>query len=287
MKGEDDVFEIVKDAEAFKALKGDWEDLCARSSQSRFSQSFVWCWTTWETVERPRGRRLHCIVARNRCRIVLIWPFIVYPKSFLFTASPLGSAYSEYPDPLVEDGPETDTRIEAAWRTLCDTCGCDLIKLPYVREGSELHRLIVGKTGKKAKIVSRVANLYVSWHNYDNWQSYYRGRSSKDRREDGRRRRRLSERGKVTLEIIEGANCAASVEWAIANKVKQLALTNRRGGSWLKTKAYRNLLVGAATRSSLEGKIVMFVLKLDDQNVIRGTNLRLDDVRARARGMGQ
>jgi CelD/BcsL family acetyltransferase involved in cellulose biosynthesis len=277
MNREGDRFEIVTDIQAFEALQGEWEDLCLRSRQHRFSQSFVWCWTTWEAVEGPRGRRLHCIVARNRGRVVLIWPFIVFRKSFPFVAAPLGCTYSEYPEPLVEDGPEADQRIEAAWRTLRDTCGCDLIKLRYVREGSNLHRLMVGKVGKRVKIVSRIANLYVSWHGYENWESYYRGLHKGVRQDIERRRRRLDERGRVTFEVIEGAQCMPAIDWTLANKVRQLAQTNRRG-RWLETKAYRNLLVGAASRSSPQGGVVMFVLKLDDR-IIATVLCRVDKMR--------
>jgi CelD/BcsL family acetyltransferase involved in cellulose biosynthesis len=280
-KRNDDSFEIVTDVEALEALEGEWDDLCGRSSQHRFSQSFVWCWTTWEAVEGPRGRRLLCIVARKHGRVVLIWPFIVYRKSYLLVAAPLGCSYSEYPDPLVEDGSEADQRVELAWHTLCNSCGCDLIKLRYVRSGSRLHRLILNKIGNKAKRVSRITNLYVSWHNCETWESYYRGLEAKDRRDNERRRRRLDEHGKVTFEVVEGAQCAPIIDWALNSKVKQLAQTNRRGGSWLKTKAYRNLLVWAAARSSPHGRLTMFVLKLNDQ-VIATLICRVDQVRVEA-----
>ncbi len=152
-----------------------------------------------------------------------------------------------------------------------------MIQLPYVREGSKLH-FLVGELGKKVRIVSRLTNLSVSWHNYENWQSYYRGRSSKDRQEDRRRRRQLDERGRVTFEVIEGEKCAAAIDWALANKVRQLAQTNRRVGGWLKTRDYRNLLAEVASRSSHEGRIVVFVLKLDDQ-IIATLIGRVDKVR--------
>ena len=208
----EDRFEVVTDIHAFKALRTDWDDLGGRSSQHRFSQSFVWCWTTWEAVEGPRGRRLHCIVGRDRSRIVLIWPFIVQRKSFPFVAAPLGCSYTEYPDPLVEDGPEADQRVETAWRTLRDTCGCDMINLRYVREGSQLHRLLVGEMGSKARIVSGVANHHVTWQEHENWESYCRGLPGKDRNENGRLRRRMEERGRVTFEVITGPQSSPAIE---------------------------------------------------------------------------
>src|SRR5262245_4656776 len=104
---EHDRFEIVTEDEVFKALAGDWDELCGLVGEIRCSQSFVWCWTTWEAVEQPRGRRLHCIVGRNQERAFLIWPFVVSDRPGLLVASPLGCAYAEYPDPLVEGGSES------------------------------------------------------------------------------------------------------------------------------------------------------------------------------------
>jgi CelD/BcsL family acetyltransferase involved in cellulose biosynthesis len=156
---QDDRFEVVTDLTAFTALESDWDDLCGRSSHVRFAQSFAWRLMIWEEVEAPQARWLHCIVARNRDRAVLIWPFIVYRKDHLVVASPLGGAHFEYPDPLVEDGPEVDKRIEAAWKRLCDTCGCDLVKFRHVRKGSPLHRFLRGKAGKHAKRVARRKDL--------------------------------------------------------------------------------------------------------------------------------
>ncbi len=153
LNGESDCFEAVTDVGALKLLESDWDDLCLRSSGVRFSQNFAWRLTLWEEVEGPQAKWLHCIVARRRDRAVLIWPFIVYRKEHLVVASPLGCAQSEHPDPLVEDGPEAEARIETACKTLCDTCGCDLIEFQQVQEGSRLHRFLTGKAGKRAKRV--------------------------------------------------------------------------------------------------------------------------------------
>jgi CelD/BcsL family acetyltransferase involved in cellulose biosynthesis len=131
---------------------------------------------------------------------------------------------------------------------------------------------------ERAKTVSKVTNLYVSWHDYETWESYYRSLKKSDRSNNERRQRRLGERGRVTFKVIEGAQCAPAIDWALANKVKQLAQTNRRGGHWLKTKAYRNLLVWAASRGSPRGRLVMFVLKLDDQ-LIATLLCRVDQIR--------
>ncbi len=157
--GQEDRFEVVTDLSAFRALESDWDDLCMRAGEVCFVQSFAWRLTLWEEVEGPQAKWLHCIVVRNRDRAVLIWPFIVYRKDHLVVASPLGCAQSEHPDPLVEDGPEAEQRIEAAWKKLCDTCGCDLVRFRHVRKGSPLHRFLRGKIGQRTKRVARRKGL--------------------------------------------------------------------------------------------------------------------------------
>lgn len=276
--GEHDRFDVVTDVEAFKALEGEWDDLCERANQFRFSQSFAWCWATWEAVERPRGRRLHCIVGRNQDRIVLIWPFVVSERPFPLAASPLGCAYTEYPDPLVEGGPEAVARIEAAWQTLRKTCGCDMIRFRFVRHRSPLHDFLTSKLGKEAKETFRVANLSVSWNDYETWEDYCRTLKRKTWTENERHRRRLEERGKVAFEVVEATHCAPIIEWALANKIEQLKRSGRRAGDWLRTTAYRDLLVWTASRPAPHGRSVVFALKFDGQ-VIATEICRVDKFR--------
>lgn len=279
-----DNFEIVRNIKAFKALQGDWEDLCGRSSQYRFSQSFTWCWATWEAVHKPqrfRGLQLHCVIARNGSRLVLVWPFVVYRRPAMFVATPLG-LFNEYPDPLVEDGPEASLRIEAAWRTLRDTCACDVIRFRCVRQGLELDRLRESKKiGKRTRLKRKLAHWKVDWHNHKKWEDYYHWLSNKDRRDTERRRRRLEEQGGLTFEVIEGEECTTAIDWILANKLKQLMLAGRRGPFWLETKAYRNLLVLVATRGGPLGRIVVFALKLKGQ-IIAALLCRVDQAHVEA-----
>lgn len=269
----EDCLKVVTNIKAFRALKDDWDDLCTRSNY-RFSQSFVWCRTTWEAMHGWRNSRLHCIATYNRTRLVLIWPFVVHRRPHGYFAAPLGYVHGESPDPLVEDGPEANRRIEVAWRTLRDTCRCDVIRLRHVLEGSELHHLMVRE---RVKAVSKTMNLSVEWCDHDNWESYYRNRPRHDRHDLERRRRRLGEVGKVSFETIEGPQCAPAIDWALARKGEQWDRTNPRGGGWIRTKAFRNLLVWAASRGGPRGRVIMFALKLDDH--IIATRLgRVDDI---------
>jgi CelD/BcsL family acetyltransferase involved in cellulose biosynthesis len=178
---------------------------------------------------------------------------------------------------LVEEGPEACQRIEAAWRTLRGTCGCDLIRLRFVRDGSRLSRLLSGM-GRTAKVVAKVANHRVTRRGHETWTSYFSALPAKDRSEIGRRRRQLERSGTVTFDIVAGAECSSAIDWSLSNKVEQLARANRSGGGWLSTQAYRNLLVRTASQSSPLGRVVVFVLKLDEK-IIATLIGRVDKVR--------
>ena len=253
-------FEIVSDPQTLRSLQGEWEALSRRSQQSRFSQSFVWCWTSWETVEGPRARKLHCIVLRSGERLVLLWPFTIRRKKFLTLAEPLGCAYSEYPDPLVEDGDERLGRVKAAWHFLRSTCRCDLIILRHVPEGSLLHCVL--QSGN-AKPHSALTHLSVSFDDHESWQSYYRSTPANDRHDNERRRRRIEECARVAFEVVEGSQCQPVIEWALKQKAMQLPQDDR-ARRWLQSNSYRDLLIGVSRRGGPEGRLVTFVLKIDD-----------------------
>ena len=271
----EDSVKIITNIEAFKALQDDSDDLCTRSNY-RFTQRFAWCWTSWEVMHRRRNPRLHlhCIATHDRTRLVLIWPFVVYRRPHGYFAMPLACVYGQSPDPLVENGPEANRRIEAAWRTLRNTCRCDLIRLRYVLEGSELHRLMVRE---RAKAVSKTINLSVEWRDHDNWESYYRGLEGHDRRDTERCHRRLGEVGKVSFEAIDGPQCTPAIDWALARKNEQWDRNNPRGGGWIRIKAFRDLMVCAALRGIPRGRVIVFALKLDD-HIIATLLCYVDDI---------
>lgn len=264
-------FENVTDENAVRALRRDWEDLSERDSQYRFSQTFDWCCINWDIVERPLGRRLHCLVGRQGCRLVLIWPFVVYRRYGVSIARPLGCAHAEYTDPLVEDGAEANHRIELAWNFLRQTCPCDCFFLPWVLEESRLHRMMAKN---EAQINSKSIRLYVDWHGLEKWEDYYGKLSKTMRSQNERRRRRLNECGRVTFDVLDGDSCAPAIDWHLRTKVEQLARTNRQA-PFLESKAYRDCLVLGASRGGPNGRISVWSLKLSDQ-IIATTVIRVD-----------
>jgi CelD/BcsL family acetyltransferase involved in cellulose biosynthesis len=196
---------------------------------------------------------------------MLIWPFVSHRELWWSIASPLGGAYGEYTHPLVEENSLKDRRIAAAVQALRNGSGCDIIALPFVRAGSVLDRMMSDE--EKAKIIETIPTLSVEWDGYQDWLSFYRSLKGDHRRKLKSARRNFELVGKLIFEASEdSAQCVAVIDWILRHKVEQLARTGRRG-PWLETEAYRNLLSVAAAEPGTEGRVMTFVLKLDDRIV--------------------
>lgn len=267
-------YEIVTGEARFLALQPEWDALHARSAERRFSQSFLWCWKSWQAVEQPRGRSLFCIIAREGERPVLIWPFVRYRHVLWSVAAQLGCAYAEYAGPLVEDGREADQRIIDAWGALRKRCGCDIVELSSVASGSRMHRVIAKETTGRVREIT--PSFAVEWSGIQDWADYLQSLQGDNRRkQSARNRRRLEKIGSFAFSTIEGGSAAAQViDWILPRKVEQLANTGRRG-PWLETEAYRNLLTSVACDSSSAGSILTFTLMLNDQ-IIAALMSRVD-----------
>jgi CelD/BcsL family acetyltransferase involved in cellulose biosynthesis len=271
---EPDRYEIVTDTAGFLALQPGWDDLHARSSERRFSQSFLWCLKSWQAVEEPRGRTLFCIVARNGKRPVLIWPFVRYRRGLWSVATQLGCAYAEYMGPLVEESGEADQRILDAWRELKKRCDCHIIEMSSVASESSLHNLVANETAGQVREIT--PSFAVEWSGIQDWNDYLESLHGDNRRkQSARNRRRLEKMGSLVFSAIEGGDAAAQVvDWILPRKVEQLAVAGQRG-PWLETEAYRNLLTSVACGSSPAGSILTFTLNLNDQ-IIAALMSRVD-----------
>jgi len=262
--GDQDQYEVISDPRQFGALKHEWDELWNKSTAAYYSQSFDWCHTGWETVAQPRNGRLHTLLARNQGRLVLAWAFSIHRQSGCETALPLGSQTTEYSSPLVEDGPRTLERTAACWRKLRNTAGCDVIALPSVLAGSDLDRVI--SSTWTALVKGRGPSHYLTWQDYENWQSYY-GQLGKSQRKDmARQIRRLEERGRLVFEpVVPIARRDEALDWILTTKIEWLR-RNSQYNEWLRTPEYRGFFKAlvAATDDDCHG-LTISVLRLDDQ----------------------
>ena len=70
-------FDIVEEEKDFHALEPDWNSIFLQQKNKLSEQCFARALVAWETVGRPKGRKLFIIVGRVRGRVVLIFPLSV------------------------------------------------------------------------------------------------------------------------------------------------------------------------------------------------------------------
>jgi CelD/BcsL family acetyltransferase involved in cellulose biosynthesis len=266
----------ITDEAAFGALKPEWDELYRKSIDPYYSQSFEWCWCAWREVGRPRGRKLHCFVGAEDSKVSLIWPLALYRRFLWSFACPLGPETSEYSSILVEDGPEADRRTATAWQQLRHAAPCDVLVLPFVRDGSALHRLI--SASDVLRFAEKFTTSQVDWAGSQDWETYYRGLRKKQRLDINRRRRRLAEIGKITFEAaVEAGQLAAVVDWIFGQK-RQWLVRTKQLSDWFETDEYRNFLVAIADQTADESRIIVSALKLDGR-VIAASVGRIEGAR--------
>ena len=141
----------------------------------------------------------------------------------------------------------------------------DKITLPFVKAGSPLHRAIVAS--EVAALSEEVwSTPYLCWHGHQDWNSYYRSLKPDFRAELSRTRRRLSEQGNLTFELVtDSTRVPAVLDWLFRHKTDLLARTNQQS-IWRETDVYRNFLI-AVTRTEMFEQIRLFNLRLNDQIV--------------------
>ena len=272
-------YELITDHTKFLSLKTYWDDLYDKSAERDLTQSFEWCRCSWQIVAEPQGHRLHCLVASQGNRAVLIWPFVTHRRVLRSVAYPLGTETSEYSGVLVEDTPEAHPRILAAWNLLCRNF--DKITLPFVKMGSPIDRVIVTDKITPRSVLQVLSTPHVSWDGYQDWDSYYRLLKRDFRHSLRRTRRRLIEHGNLSFELVKDRDrFPVILDWIFRHKTDRLARANLRS-IWRETEIYKNFLVAVAQTKAFE-QIKVFVLKVNDEIIsavfCRISNLQLENV---------
>lgn len=253
-------FEIVTEVGRLFSLKPHWDNLCDRSIDYNFSQSFQWCSTAWKIIDLPQRRQLYCLVGWVDNRVVLIWPFVILRRGLWVVLRPLGSETTEYSDVLVENSAEADYWVALAWQKLRTTCKSDIVILPFVRANSRLHR-VISKERPMSAWVNSISS--VSWDGNQEWESYYQSLKRDFRYLLRSRRRRLAELGNLSFEAVtEQEQFRSIINWIFSHKTEWLIRTKRHSPS-LESEPYKEFLIRVAAQSEGFGSVMLFVLKFD------------------------
>lgn len=251
--------QIIFSADAFSALADEWNALALRCTGYFLSQTFQWAESAWETIARPRGRTLNCLVLRSEGELAAVWPLVICLEHGLRILRPLGFDVHEYCAPLVEPGEEAGRRTALLWEAAARSA--DLAVLPHVRADSLLAGIL--NKGRHWSIRHAVDPApYVARAEYPDWDTYHAMVSSQLRRHIRRRRRQLAEQGKVVLARESVAGCPVLINWMLDQKKSWIARSHL-ANDWIDHADYRAFLMALATREDATGGIAVFALKLD------------------------
>jgi CelD/BcsL family acetyltransferase involved in cellulose biosynthesis len=251
---------VIRSADEFAALEGDWNDLIERCPGYFLSQTFAWADTAWRTIGMARHSDLACLALHSEGRLAAVWPLAVGQRRGLSIARPLGFEGEDYCVPLIEPGIMAVARAGLLWQAALTVA--DYIVLKHVCSDTPLAEVL--QTTRQYRIAEKsVPAPYVARADYADWAEYHATVSSQFRAQLRRRRRKLEQQGKVELVREDATGAPALIDWMLNQKRRWLQETENHN-DWMDQPEFRELLVALAQRSDTpQGGVALFALKLD------------------------
>ncbi|MGF6769061.1 CelD/BcsL family acetyltransferase involved in cellulose biosynthesis [Paraburkholderia sp. GAS199] len=217
MKAEAVEFQIVEDIDAMQALQPEWDALW-HTAHGECYQSFRFCMASWTTGVAAPGGKLHCVAGRKSGRLVALLPFVIHRNLLWKFVKPLAPDNGSPNGVLVEPGPDAVDLFNATWRAMLKSTRADVVELRRVRAGSLLHLNAVAN----GRIVNASQELtpFVPLRQYTDWDEFRRSCGGRSNTSPEYLARRLSNRGKVEVEIVEANDDRAEhfVDWLLTHK---------------------------------------------------------------------
>ncbi|WP_421377123.1 GNAT family N-acetyltransferase [Paraburkholderia sp. DD10] len=246
MTDRDSRYEIITDERALAGLQADWDALWKRAA-GRYYLSFVFCWTAWQQVAKPKGRTLRCIIRRDEGRFAMVWPLALHHRLIWASLVPLSPEAADYSDILMEARAGTLPWIEGAWRIATGHCGADFVHLPYLHESADLYR-IAGHDRSlvmRQRHISYVAKLSMECRRHD-WTSFCDSLTAlQQSKKPGSIARRLAKKGRLDAWLVDPSD-----KGAVASAIDLMLEWKRdwsdrvgKHGQWVASVHYRNFLV--------------------------------------------
>lgn len=257
-------FDLVR-ADRLETLDDGWAELWKRSQTAYLMQTLEWTRITLENPPDNRRREVYCIVGNQDGQVDVIWPFTVYRNNQWRMATPIAADWGDYTSVLVEDGPETAMRTQAAWQAARRLIPCDLFDLRFVRESDPLHSIIEHDSTPKQTLYQLEAP-WIALKGFQKWDDYWQTINANHRRDLGRKRRRLAEQGEIRVhEVTDPARGRELIDWMIDHKRIWLDHAEREDKIRLRTDEYPRFLKAQVDALFPTGRCMIFALTLGDR----------------------
>ncbi|SFV38561.1 GNAT family N-acetyltransferase [Hyphomicrobium facile] len=233
-------FDLIMDRAAFDALETEWNDLFAKSGKpANVFQTFNFCWH-WanhylrERNGQPSTLKLLLITARRDDRLIMVFPLVSERMRGITQVFWMGGSASQYGDALIENVPDKDAILRAAFDLLRSQSGADILRLRRVREDANVTPLM-NELGATA--AERLVAPYMDLTSAADFPAFEQRYSSKTRKNRRRLFRRLEEKGPMQFLRLHGGDEARQLavealglksEWLKSRGLLSNAIADRR-----------------------------------------------------------
>ena len=255
------------------ALKHEWVALEAKSRDGfDYFQTYDWC-VGWcnkfisgdksETAPNPR-----VYVLRIDDQVAMIWPLMkVQARSGLAFLESLTEPLGQYANVLYDRELVDFGTGRWVWKNIKACCGVDAVSLNHYPENSFVAD-VIGNEGVD-ETIQYVSSIF-DFSMIDRWEDYIASLNKNQRKQRGRRVRKLEALGDLRFEVYfkESDEFRELVEQAIEMKRLWLIETNRHSQTLFEdtSKSFLSNLGGDSTVQSGEGPVVQ-VMKLDGKPI--------------------
>ena len=250
----------LKSIDEVLAIRSEWDRLWV-DARAGYSLSFSYFWESWNTIHRPQGAELCCVVSCDNGRLLAALPMVLlrgrlrlWKHAVICTPEA-----AEGSDILIEGTTESQAIANALLQKFLISARPDMVSFFFVKSGSHLDIAI--RSIASLRIVGAFDNAmpYADLKAEADWASYKCSLSKHYESNVARKTRRLQELGKVTAEIVQGVP-TPTIEWLFLQKRKWSERTNKRG-HWVFSPSYQEFI---SKLFASDPRFLVFVLKLDE-----------------------
>jgi CelD/BcsL family acetyltransferase involved in cellulose biosynthesis len=251
---------ILKSIDEVVSIRSEWDRLWV-DARAGYLLSFPYFYESWNTIHRPQGAELCCVVSFENDRLLAALPMVLLRgKLKLWKCAVICSPEAaEGCDMLIERTAESQATATALLKKFLLSERPDVVNFHFVKSGCHLELAI--QSLASLRILESYDNVmpYADLKAELDWAAYKRSLSKHYENNVARKTRRLHEQGKVTVDIVRGAPTPA-IDWLFLQKRKWSERTNKRG-DWVFSPRYQEFITKLF---GSDPRFLVFVLKLDD-----------------------
>jgi CelD/BcsL family acetyltransferase involved in cellulose biosynthesis len=251
---------ILKSIDEVLSIRTEWDRLWV-DARAGYLLSFSYFYESWNTIHRPQGAELCCVVAIENGRLLAVLPMVLLRGRVKLWKSAVicSPEAAEGCDILIERTAESQALATALLKEFLISARPDVVSFFFVKLGCHLEVAIQNLAS--LRIVSSYDNEmpYADLKAEVDWASYKHSLSKHYESNVARKSRRLHEQGKVNMEVVRGVP-TPTIEWLFLQKRKWSERTNKRG-HWVFSSRYQEFVTKLFAS---DPRFLVFVLKLDD-----------------------